>query len=54
MAKVMNLSKSTILTHRHHIRAKLGLKNQKKNLRSYLSSLGNTIHAQVPSGKRKT
>jgi DNA-binding CsgD family transcriptional regulator len=53
MAKVMNLSKSTILTHRHHIRAKLGLKNQKKNLRSYLSSLGYAIDAQISSGKRK-
>jgi DNA-binding CsgD family transcriptional regulator len=40
MAKMLNLSKSTILTHRHHVRAKLGLRNKKENLRSFLSALG--------------
>lgn len=40
MAAILNLSLSTVLTHRHHIRAKLGLKNKKINLRSYLGSLG--------------
>ena len=35
----MHLSKSTILTHRHHRREKLGLKNKKKNLRTSLLSL---------------
>ena len=40
MAKILNLSKSTILTHRHHLRVKLGLKNKKQNLRSFLDSLG--------------
>lgn len=39
IAAMMNLSKSTILTHRHHIRVKLGLKNNKKNLRTFLLSL---------------
>jgi DNA-binding CsgD family transcriptional regulator len=39
IAALMNLSKSTILTQRHHIRSKLGLKNQKKNLRTYMQSL---------------
>lgn len=39
IAGMMNLSKSTILTHRHHIRVKLGLKNNKKNLRTFLLSL---------------
>jgi DNA-binding NarL/FixJ family response regulator len=38
IAALLNVSKSTILTHRHHIRAKLGLKHQKINLRSYLSA----------------
>lgn len=36
IAKLMHLSRSTILTHRHHIRVKLGLKNEKVNLRSFL------------------
>ncbi len=39
MAKLFSLSISTILTHRHHIRSKLGLKNTKTNLRSHLLSL---------------
>jgi DNA-binding CsgD family transcriptional regulator len=39
IAALLNLSMSTILTHRHHIRAKLGLKHQKKNLRSFLEWL---------------
>jgi DNA-binding CsgD family transcriptional regulator len=40
MAKIMNLSQSTILTHRHHIRSKLGLRNRKQNLRGFLASMG--------------
>lgn len=36
IAKLMHLSRSTILTHRHHIRVKLGIKNEKVNLRSFL------------------
>jgi DNA-binding CsgD family transcriptional regulator len=40
IATMLKLSKSTILTHRHHVRVKLGLKKRKLNLRSYLSSLG--------------
>jgi DNA-binding CsgD family transcriptional regulator len=43
MAKILRLSKSTILTHRHHIRAKLGLKNKKRNLRLFLNSLGTQL-----------
>jgi DNA-binding CsgD family transcriptional regulator len=39
IAALLHLSKSTILTHRHHLRAKLGLKHQKKNLRSFLQTL---------------
>jgi PAS domain-containing protein/DNA-binding CsgD family transcriptional regulator len=38
IAKLLHLSKSTILTHRHHVRAKLGIKNKKVNLRCLLIS----------------
>jgi PAS domain S-box-containing protein len=38
IAQIMHLSKSTILTHRHHVRAKLGIRNKKVNLRSLLKS----------------
>lgn len=38
IAKLLHLSKSTVLTHRHHIRVKLGIKNKKVNLRSLLKS----------------
>ncbi len=37
IANTLNLSKSTILTHRHHIRKKLGLHRSKSNLYSYLN-----------------
>jgi len=39
IAELMNLSPNTILFHRHNIRRKLGLKQRKVNLRSYLRSL---------------
>ncbi len=39
MAEVLNISIRTITNHRQHIRTKLGLKNKKINLRSYLSSI---------------
>jgi DNA-binding CsgD family transcriptional regulator len=39
IAGVLYLSKNTILFHRHNIRTKLGLRNAKKNLRSFLLSL---------------
>ena len=39
IAGLLSLSTSTVLTHRHHIRTKLGLKNKKINLRSHLLSL---------------
>jgi DNA-binding CsgD family transcriptional regulator len=48
MAKILNLSKSTILTHRHHVRVKLGLRNKKHNLRSFLSSLGREENTPPP------
>jgi PAS domain S-box-containing protein len=39
IAEIMGVSKSAIDTHRHHIRKKMGLKNKKMNMRSYLHSL---------------
>ncbi len=39
MAKILNRSVHTIANHRENIRKKLGLKNQRVNLRSYLSNL---------------
>jgi PAS domain S-box-containing protein len=38
IAKMLHLSKSTILTHRHHVRVKLGIRNKKVNLRSLLKA----------------
>jgi len=38
IAKIMNLAKSTIDFHRNNIRRKFGIKNQKTNIRTYLSS----------------
>mgnify|MGYP005844654869 CR=1 FL=1 len=48
MAEIFHLSKSTILTHRHHVRDKLGLKNKKQNLRSFLSSFGSQLKNKEP------
>jgi PAS domain S-box-containing protein len=39
IADIMNLADSTITFHRNNIRKKLGIKNKKTSLRSYLSSL---------------
>ena len=39
IAKLLNLSENTILSHRYQIRSKLGLKKKRVNLRSYLRNL---------------
>jgi DNA-binding CsgD family transcriptional regulator len=39
IAKTMNLETSTIDFHRHNIRKKIGIRNKKINLSSYLSTL---------------
>jgi DNA-binding CsgD family transcriptional regulator len=39
IAELMNLSPNTIMFHRYNLRRKLGLKQRKVNLRSYLRSL---------------
>ncbi len=39
IAAIMNLSTNTIMTHRYHIRTKLGLKNKKTHLNTFLNTL---------------
>lgn len=41
IATIMNLSTNTIMTHRYHIRAKLGLKNKKTHLATFLNTFTN-------------
>ena len=36
IAKILGISINTVLSHRYHLRTKLGLKNEKINLRSFL------------------
>ncbi len=40
IAELMNLAMSTVSFHRDNLRVKLGIKNKKANLRSYLLSIG--------------
>ncbi|MFZ0932417.1 MAG: response regulator [Syntrophobacteraceae bacterium] len=39
IASVLGVSLNTVMTHRHRLRSKLGLKQKKVNLRSYLKSI---------------
>ncbi|MCX7634245.1 MAG: PAS domain S-box protein [Syntrophales bacterium] len=39
MSETLNISARTVDVHRHHIRRKMGLRNRKANLRSYILSL---------------
>ncbi|MBW1982199.1 MAG: PAS domain S-box protein [Deltaproteobacteria bacterium] len=39
IAALLNLSENTVQTHRYHLRSKLGIKQKKINLRSYLQSI---------------
>ena len=39
IASILGVSLNTVMTHRFHLRAKLGLKRAKTNLRSYLNSI---------------
>jgi FixJ family two-component response regulator len=39
IASVLGVSLNTIMTHRHNLRSKLGLKQEKVNLRTYLNSI---------------
>jgi PAS domain S-box-containing protein len=41
IASLIHASENTVRSHRFHIRSKLGIKNKKVNLRSYLQSLQN-------------
>jgi len=39
MAEILGVSINTVKTHRYHLRAKLGLRKEKINLKSYLKSI---------------
>jgi len=49
IAAVLNLSPNTVMTHRYHLRAKLGLKNKQVTLSTYLQTLEPASHAR-PAG----
>ncbi len=40
IAEILGVSVNTVMTHRYHIRTKLGVKGEQVNLSSYLSSIG--------------
>jgi len=50
MAELMNISLNTVESHRHNLRKKLGLRNKKINLRSYLLSLNRASKSHPFSG----
>jgi len=39
IAQILGISLNTVMTHRYHLRAKLGVKGKKVNLRSHLNSI---------------
>ncbi len=39
IASILGVSLNTVMTHRYRLRTKLGLKQEKVNLRSYLNSI---------------
>jgi DNA-binding CsgD family transcriptional regulator len=39
IAEILGVAEQTVLSHRNNLRAKLGLRNEKVNLRSLLMSL---------------
>jgi DNA-binding CsgD family transcriptional regulator len=39
IASILGVSLNTVMTHRYRLRSKLGLKQKKVNLRSYLNSV---------------
>jgi CheY-like chemotaxis protein/DNA-binding CsgD family transcriptional regulator len=39
IAKILGVSLNTVMVHRYHLRTKLGIRGNKVNLRSYLSSI---------------
>ena len=39
IASILGISLNTVMSHRYHLRTKLGLKQEKVNLRSYLNSI---------------
>ena len=49
IADLMHLSEKTIATHRNNIRCKLGIKNKKIPLRTYLATLGTDDDSDDPA-----
>ena len=48
IAEILNLSPNTVMTHRYHLRDKLGLKNKSVSLSTYLKTLEQRQDTTVP------